>query len=115
MKKSTVLFLIAVLSLLLGGVAQAASPWAAETTYKGKVIGKLDYGFKNTLGGWTEIFTETSEGDPNCKCQIAGAAKGLGRGLVYGVADTVGGLLHLITFPFPQIDVPLPEGGVTLT
>ena len=115
MKKLTVFFLIAVFAILTSGVAQAASPWTEGKTYQEKVVQKLDFGFKNTLGGWTKIFTEAQAGDPNCKCKVGSTLKGLGRGVVYAVADTLGGILHLVTFPFPQIDVPLPQNGVTLS
>lgn len=114
MKKSTVIFFIAIFVLSLGGVAHAASPWTEGKTYKDKALGKLDFGFKNTLGGWTAIFSETQKGDPNCKCKMTGGAKGLGRGLAYAVADTIGGILHLVTFPITQVDIPLPNNGVNL-
>ena len=114
MRKSTVLFLIAVFVLFLGGIASAASPWTEKTTYKEKVLGKLDFGFKNTLGGWTAIFSEAKKGDSNCKCKVMATTKGIGRGLAYGLMDTVGGILHIVTFPIPQLDVPLPNNGVTL-
>ena len=115
MKKSTVLFLIGVIALSLGGVAQAASPWTEKTTYKEKVLGKLDFAFKNTLGGWTAVFSETSKAKSEAKENKAlEITKGLGRGLAYGLADTVGGILHLVTFPVPQVDVPLPNNGVNL-
>ena len=114
MKKSTVLFLIAVMTLFLGGIAHAASPWTEEKTYKDKVLGKLDFGFKNTLGGWTAIFSEAKKGNPECKCNVTATAKGIGRGIAYAVADTVGGILHIVTFPIPQIDVPLPNNGINL-
>ena len=114
MKKSTFLFFIAVLLLSLSGIAHAASPWTEGKTYKEKVLGKLDFGFKNLLGGWTELFTEPAKGDPSCKCKIQSTARGLGRGIAYAAADTIGGALHILTFPFPQVDVPLPENGVHL-
>ncbi len=114
MKKFIVGFLIAVFTLCLGGVAQAASPWTEGKTYKDKALGKLDFGFKNALGGWTAIFSEARKADPNCKCKATATAKGIGRGLAYGLADTVGGILHILTFPIVQIDVPLPNNGVNL-
>ena len=119
MKKSTVFFLIAILALSLGGIAQAASPWTQETTWKGKAVGKLDFGFKNTLGGWTLIFSEPYNASKAAKdgksCPVRGGFEGLGRGLVYAAADTVGGILHIATFPITQLDVPLPENGVSLS
>ena len=114
MRKSTVFFLIAVFTLLLSGIAHAASPWTEAKTYKEKVLGKLDFGFKNTLGGWTAIFSETAKADSNCKCKIMRTVKGFSRGAVYAVADTVGGVLHIVTFPITQLDVPLPNNGINL-
>ncbi|MBI4354216.1 MAG: hypothetical protein HY595_03165 [Candidatus Omnitrophica bacterium] len=90
--------------------AFAASPWASEATYVGKAKGKFVYGLKNGLLGWTEIFSEPAEA-------IQGGGNffvGIGEGLFNGVGQTVGGALHLATFPIPQIDVPLPEGGTSL-
>ena len=115
MKKSMMIFAAALLVLSMGGVAQAASPWTEGKTTKEKMLGKLDFGFKNVLGGWTAIFTETAKGDPNCKCKVTATAKGLGRGIAYAVVDTIGGVLHIVTFPITQLDVPLPNNGVTLS
>lgn len=90
--------------------AFAASPWAQEASYAGKATGKLVYGLKNGLLGWTEIFSEPAEA-------IQGGGNffvGVGEGLFNAVGQTVGGALHLGTFFIPQIDVPLPEGGTQL-
>lgn len=100
-----------VLALVAAPVAAfAASPWTQEVDYLGKVKGKFVYGLKNGLLGWTEIFSEPAEA-------IQGGGNffvGIGEGLFNGVGQTVGGALHLATFPIPQIDVPLPEGGTQL-
>ena len=115
MKKLTALFFMVVFALSLGGVAQAASPWTEGKTYKEKILGKLDFGFKNALGGWTAIFSETSKANNEAKDNKALAiTQGLGRGLGYGLVDTVGGILHIVTFAIPQVDVPLPNNGVNL-
>ena len=107
MKKiSLVLFLLAV--LLIPSLAFAASPWTEKTTWKEKAVGKLDFGFKNALGGWTELFRKPYHAY-NDKTNIF---EGIGRGLWYGAADEVGGALHIATFPITQLDVPLPENGV---
>ena len=116
MKKSTVFFLIGIFALSITGVAQAASPWTEGKTWHEKALGKLDFGFKNLLGGWTAVFSETAkankaEGGENKALSVT---KGLGRGLAYGLVDTVGGILHVVTFPIVQLDVPLPENGVNL-
>ncbi|MBI4355968.1 MAG: hypothetical protein HY597_05950 [Candidatus Omnitrophica bacterium] len=86
-----------------------ASPWTSEAEYGKRAFGKLGFGAKNLLLGWTELFTEPKEA-------IEGGGNffgGLWRGLVKGVGDEVGGAVHIVTFPFTEIDVPLPEGGVS--
>ena len=100
-----------VLALVAAPIAAfAASPWTQEVDYLGKVKGKFVYGLKNGLLGWTEIFSEPAEA-------IQGGGNfflGIGEGLFNCIGQTVGGALHVATFPIPQIDVPLPEGGTQL-
>ncbi len=111
--------LLAVILAPVQAFAAEASPWTSGKTYGEKVVGKLDYGMKNTLGGWTQIVTEPFKctncqmKDKNTKfpCPIA-FTTGLVKGTFYAAIDTVGGALHLATFPIPAIDVPLPDGGV---
>mgnify|MGYP001561531833 FL=1 len=91
-------------------LAQAASPWAAEQGWGNQAKGKLVYGLKNTLLGWTELFTEPYEAVQNGENFFVGLATGVWN----GVGQTVGGVLHLVTFLVPAIDVPLPEGGTAL-
>ena len=129
MKKITILMLL--LALVIGPVAAfagEASPWTKENSYSAKALGKLDFGFKNALGGWTKIFTETAscmccngcekaKAEGQCKfkpCPIR-FGKGLIKGTALAAVDTVGGLLHIATFPVTALDVPLPEGGVQLS
>ncbi len=84
------------------------SSWTEEMGYSNRAIGKLGFGAKNLLLGWTQLFTETKE------TTDAGGNffKGLWSGLVNGVGDTVGGAVHLVTFPITSLDAPLPDGGV---
>jgi hypothetical protein len=103
--KKTLTFLI--LLLLIGNVAFAGSPWMTEGNYTDKAVHKLGFGAKNLLLGWTALFTEPSHADDG-----ENFVEGLGRGILYSVTNTVGGALHVITFPFTEIDVPLPGGGV---
>lgn len=94
--------------LLAGPVsASAASSWAMETTYGAKAGGKLKYGLKNTLLGWTSLFRTPYEATQAGDNLLVG----LGQGLWNAVGQTVGGVVHLVTFPLPQLDIPLPEGG----
>ena len=111
MRKITWLVLWMLAVWCLQGVAFAASPWTQETTYGGKVRGKLDFGFKNTLAGWTELVTESRDAYNN-KTNIF---TGIGRGIVNSAAYTAGGILHLATFPLTNLDVPLPDNGVSFS
>ena len=87
-----------------------ASPWTHDTGYSQQAMGKLGFGVKNTLLGWTELFTEPKEAlDKGDNFFV-----GLGKGLKNGIEDTLGGIVHIVTFPLPQIDAPLPQGGVSL-
>jgi hypothetical protein len=92
--------------LALAGEPKQASPWTSATTNGERMKSKLEFGFKNALTGWTEIFSE-----PVDAWQEKGnVLKGLGRGLCNAVHDTVGGILHIVTFPL-KADIQLPEGG----
>jgi len=84
------------------------SHWAREHGWANQARGKFMFGAKNTLLGWTELFTEPYEAAKSGGNVVGG----IGRGLWNGVADTAGGAAHLVTFPIPQVDLPLPEGGV---
>lgn len=89
--------------------ASAASPWASEADYGAKAVGKLKYGVKNTLLGWTSLFTTPYEATQAGDNVLVGIVQGLWN----GVGQTVGGAAHAVTFPIPAIDIPLPEGGVS--
>lgn len=83
------------------------SPWTSEMGYKNRAVGKLGFGLKNLLLGWTDLFVETKEttdGGGNF-------FKGLGIGVKDTVENTLGGVVHLVTFPITGLDAPLPEGG----
>ena len=86
------------------------SPWTHEMGYKEQATHKFVYGGKNALLGWLELYNEPRD---------AIRAKqnffiGMGHGIRNMLGDTIGGVLHVATFPFTQLDVPLPEGGVDL-
>ena len=107
-----ILFCMAVFAFLATPLASAleprqASPWTTQTTHKDRVIGKLDFGFKNTLAGWTEIFSEPYGAWKEKSCVLHGIGRGIGNALY----DTIGGVLHLATFPVDKVDIQLPEGG----
>lgn len=86
------------------------SPWAEKSTYSEKAVGKLEFGIKNFFAGWTEIIAEPIEAHREDRNVI----KGVGEGLWNGLLDTVGGVLHIATFPITGLDVHLPEGGATI-
>ena len=110
--KRTIAMLLVVLAVIASvpSLVFAASPWTEKGTYSEKAVAKLDFGMKNTLGGWTEIFTEPKRCYDEKKC----IAQGVGRGIVNAVVYTAGGLVHVATFPIVQLDIPLPNNGVNL-
>ena len=87
-----------------------ASPWTSEVGWSNRALGKLGFGLKNVLLGWTDLFVEpkeTMDGGGNILV-------GLGVGLKDALENTIGGALHVVTFPITNLDVPLPEGGTQL-
>lgn len=108
MKK--LLAILIMLGVMFAPAAMAQSPWMDSKTYSEKVTGKLSFGFKNLALGWTEIFYQPHAVAVDGK----NGWTGLGKGLVYALADTVGGAVHLVTFLVP-VDVPLPDNGVNYT
>ena len=109
MKKFFVLMLL-VAMLVMPVAGFAVSPWTEEATYGDKVSGKLQFGLVNTLFGWTDIFFEPIRGHNRCEnCDTVW--KGIGKGFTDAVVNTVGGAIHLVTFPL-VLDVPLPDDGV---
>jgi hypothetical protein len=91
-------------------LASAASSWADGATWGEKATGKLKYGLTNTLLGWTSLFREPVQASQAGENVFVG----IGRGVWNAVGQTVGGVAHAVTFPIPQIDIPLPEGGTDL-
>ncbi len=106
--KKLIAFLIIAAVFAMPAAAFAGSPWTEKTTYGEKTTGKLEFGFKNLLGGWTMMFSEPTRYHRDHKNVFMGAVAGLGLAVV----DTVGGAVHLVTFPIP-VDVPLPNNGVS--
>ncbi len=100
-----VVFALALLSAPM--MASAASSWAEGATYSEQAVGKLKYGVRNTLLGWTSLFREPMQASQAGENLFVG----LGRGVWNAVGQTVGGAAHAVTFFIPQIDIPLPEGG----
>lgn len=84
-----------------------SSPWTKEVGWSNRAIGKLGFGLKNLLLGWTDLFTEPSEAS-NAGQNVL---KGVGIGLKDAVENELGGAVHVLTFPITGIDAPLPEGG----
>lgn len=85
--------------------AFAASPWTEGDTYADKVTGKLEFGIKNLLGGWTELYTQPADAENKFS--------GFGKGLVNAIVYTLGGAIHTATFPIP-VDVPIPNNGLDM-
>lgn len=86
------------------------SPWTSEVGWSNRAIGKLGFGVKNLLLGWTDLFVEPREAS-----QAGGnVLQGIGVGVKDAVENTLGGAVHLVTFPITCLDAPLPEGGTQL-
>ncbi len=83
------------------------SPWTKKAGWGERAKSKLGFGLKNGLLGWTEIVTEPK------KAVDAGDNffVGLGKGIKNGVEDTLGGIVHTVTFFLTELDAPLPNGG----
>lgn len=93
----------------LSSTSAQASDWAQESGYCDKTKGKFVYGVKNTLLGWTALFTEpykakyqTPPGKP-----WQGFCVGAARAVVY----TASGMIQLVSFPVP-VDFPNVGKGV---
>lgn len=86
------------------------SPWRDEATYNRRMMQKFGFGFANLVIGPFELFQEPYKSVQDEEMMW----KGLGRGLVNGIIDCIGGALHMITFPVTALDIRLPEGGTDL-
>ncbi len=80
------------------------SPWIDKTPYVEKTIHKLGFGTLNAITGWTALLFEPVRQEN----KFTGIYKGAWR----TITNTVGGALHIATFPFP-FDIPLTDGGVS--
>ena len=86
------------------------SPWTSEVGWANRAIGKLGFGVKNLLLGWTDLFVEPREAS-----QAGGnVLQGIGVGVKDALENTLGGAVHLVTFPITCLDAPLQEGGTQL-
>ena len=86
------------------------SPWTMQDRYVDQAKEKLIYGGKNVLLGWMELYNEPRD----AVREDSGLLRGIGHGLVNMLGDTVGGAIHLGTFPITAFDIPLPEGGTDI-
>ncbi len=86
------------------------SPWTQEVGYTSRAMGKLGFGLKNALLGWTDLFTEPKEASSSG----AGFLKGVGYGLKDALENELGGVVHVVTFFLTEVDAPLPEGGTQI-
>ena len=84
------------------------SSWTSEIDYPSQAVFKLIFGLKNTLLGWTDLFTEPNRSSDTGE----NVAIGVIRGLKDTLLNTVFGALHVITFPITSFDPTLPQGGV---
>ncbi|PIQ85559.1 MAG: hypothetical protein COV74_08700 [Candidatus Omnitrophica bacterium CG11_big_fil_rev_8_21_14_0_20_45_26] len=82
--------------------------WYQEELYIDRMFGKLLFGAWNFFLGPFELIKEPYESALVGDNLIIG----LGRGLYYAVANTLGGFANAVTFPITPLRIPLPEGGV---
>ena len=109
MKKMLVLLLLVAL-FLSPAVGFAASSWTEKPTYNSEVAAKLQFGVKNALLGWMDLFIEPVRAGRHCT-DGENVVGGIGKGLMDAIYNTVGGLVQAATFPLIA-DFPLPEDGV---
>ena len=86
------------------------SPWTKEVGWSSRAVGKLGFGVKNLLLGWTDLFLEPKEASQKGENVLAG----IGMGLKHAIENELGGVVHIVTFPLTELDAPLPEGGTQL-
>ena len=63
---------------------------------------------KNILLGWSELITEPEKAAKKDESVL----KGAGKGLVDSFTTTLGGVWNLLMSFAPNLQVPLPDGGV---
>lgn len=86
------------------------SRWTHEVGYPTRMMHKLGFGLEHSFLGWTEIFRGTGRYVNDGAAFHWALLKGMGMALI----QTAGGVTHLASFPFTEIDVALPNGGIDL-
>jgi hypothetical protein len=86
---------------------------AAIDIYLAKVDRKFDRAAVNFTAGWTEIVNQPKQWmQKEDKNKALSAVAGVGHGLAFALADTVGGFFNALTAPLPQFEIPLPQDGI---
>ncbi len=109
MKNTLKVGLVILILIALPSMAFASSPWVGQASYGKTALDKLSFGLKNTTGGWTEILRRPFDHGFDGK----GMLLGLGTGIYNTVTYTVGGAMHLGTFPITSLDIAIPDNGVS--
>ncbi len=127
-KISFLLLSVFLLSLSLSLPAQAELPLQTEPEetkapkpltgfeiYVRNFDKKFDKGGLNFVAGWTEILRQPAVAYKSSEKNklLKASTLGVGKGLVYGLTDTVGGFVNALTSLLPGWEIPLPEGGIT--
>ena len=110
LKKFVISFLVFVMLIGFGSQAKAyfeESHWVAKPTYNQRMVHKLIFGVGNLTCGWVEIVQEPYEAVKRKEMFW----RGVSLGIFNGIVDTIGGALHILTFPVTPLDIELPEGG----
>lgn len=103
-----VVSMLLVSNMAFAEITFSPSPWTKEDGWKNKAGQKLLFGTKNLLLGWTSIIKT-----PYDHHESAGATmKSLGMGMMMAPMNMLGGLMHVLTFPITNLDIPIPCGGV---
>ncbi len=110
MKKIQGVVLILAFILILPPAGSAASPWTKESGYWNKVQEKAHFGLTNMCLGWLDPVSESEQATNDKK----NAYSAFGKGCLHAPILMIGGVLHVITAPITQLDIPLPHDGVNV-
>ncbi|MBN1687779.1 MAG: hypothetical protein JW893_01620 [Candidatus Omnitrophica bacterium] len=110
MKRILLAIILLIFMVLPSFHAWGASPWTETEDYGEKAAAKLGFGLRNIALGWTKILTMSHDALKNEKPFLSNFLEGI----AHASGRTVGGALHVATFPLTSLDIPLPENGENL-
>lgn len=102
--RNPIALLLLVPALVIAPVLTAAAEEPTQSpSYSDQAVGKLKHGVSNALLGWTAIVREPIHAGTSGGNVFAG----FGKGVWHAIGQTVGGVVQIVTFPLPHVDVPL--------